>query len=137
MANLIIELGKNQDFYGNKIWKDSDSEEQKTADIFRHISKIMLPPPIADQIPGGYRADGTRRPGTIARILQGGKGIEQGGFQTRTLMQEILRQVGMKITPFDLKTQQRYSEQEKRRALETLLQEKGITKKFERTYIPK
>ena len=45
--NLLKELSRNQNFYGRKIWKDSDSTEKQLKDMFRHMSKTMLPPPIS------------------------------------------------------------------------------------------
>lgn len=135
-ANLLVELAQNKDFYGNSIFKNSDSTDVQLGDVFRHIMKTYLPPMVADQIPGGYRADGTRRPGTIQRIAQP-PNLEAGGSQTRTPMEELLRNVGIKINPVDLETQQNFSERQLKTALETLLQEQGVTKKFEKTFIPK
>lgn len=136
--NIIRELGRNQDFYGNKIVRESDSLEKQLGDVFRHITKLYSPPAIADLIPGGYRTTGERRPGVFTRVAEvEKKGLEAGGAQTRTLTQELLRQVGLKISPIDVELQEKFMESEKRRALETLLGEAGVTKKFERTYIPK
>ncbi len=136
--NILRELGRNQDFYGNKIVKESDTLERQLGDVFRHLVKTYSPPAIADLIPGGYRATGERRPGVITRTAElEKKGIETGGAQTRTLAQELLRQVGLKISPVDVGLQESFMESEKKRALETLLGEEGITKKFEKTYIPK
>jgi len=136
--NIIRELGRNQDFYGNKIVRESDSIEKQLGDVFRHITKTYLPPAISDLIPGGYRTTGERRPGVFKRVTElEKKGLEAGGAQTRTLAQELLRQVGLKISPVDVELQEKFMESEKRKALETLLGETGITRKFERTYIPK
>ena len=136
--NVVRELGKNQDFYGNKIVRESDSIGKQLSDVFRHIVKTYSPPAIADLIPGGYRVTGERRPGVFKRVAEVEmKGLEAGGAQTRTLVQELLRQVGLKISPIDVELQEKFMESEKRKALETLLGETGITKKFERTYIPK
>ena len=52
-------------------------------------------------------------------------------------MQELLRQVGLKITPVDLETQLNFSESERRKALETLLLESGKAAQFKRTFVPK
>lgn len=135
---LVKELGSNQDFFGNKIWKESDSSTQQLGDLMRHLVKTYSPPLVADQIPGGYRKDGSQRPGTVQRIVgQSQQGIESGGFQGRTLAQELFRQVGLKVSPVDLELQQSFMEQEQQQALETLLLEAGILRQFERTYEPK
>jgi hypothetical protein len=135
--NLVRELSKNQDFYGNKIFKESGTIEQQLGDVFRHIVKTYTPPAISDQIPGGYRADGTRREGTLSRVLKTEKGIESGGSQTRNLTEELLRQVGIKTSPVDIELQEKFMESEKKKALETLLGEEGITAQFKKTFIPK
>ncbi|MEK7167515.1 MAG: hypothetical protein AAB791_00755, partial [Patescibacteria group bacterium] len=42
--NLIRELDTNQDFYGNKVVKESDAIEKQLGDVFRHVTKTYLPP---------------------------------------------------------------------------------------------
>ena len=91
-----------------------------------------MPPSIADQIPGGYKADGTRRTKGIMGIA--GAGAEN---QQRTLMQYMLQQVGAKINPINVDIQETYMEWEKKKALQTLLREAGVIKEFTRPYIPK
>lgn len=135
--NLVRELAANQDFFGNKIFKESDTTEKQLADIFRHLIKSYAPPLIGDLLPGGYRTDGTRKLPSFQRTATLEKeGLEAGGAQTRTLIQELLRLVGIKISPVDLEMQIKFMEQEKRRALETLLGEHGITAQFKRTFVP-
>ena len=41
--NLIKELGRNQDFFGNKIWLDSDSQGKQLGDVMRHVTKLFAP----------------------------------------------------------------------------------------------
>src|SRR3990167_721573 len=139
LFGLLKEIGSNQDFFGNKIWKESDSTEKQLGDLMRHLIKTYSPPLIADQIPGGYRADGSKRPSIIQKIIEQRKeqGIESGGLQGRSLSQELLRLVGLKIQPVDLKLQESYSEKERKDALKTMLQEAGVIKKFEIPFIPK
>jgi hypothetical protein len=131
--NVLRELGSNQDFYGNKIWKDSDSSEKQLGDLFRHLLKTYSPPLIADQIPGGYitkgKYKGQRRPTTLERTQMAGEGT-----QYRTLMQEMLRNVGLKVQPIDSQVQDYYMESEKKKALQTLLGEKGVLSKFDIYY---
>jgi len=135
--NLIRELGRNQDFYGNKIIKESDPLEKQIGDVFRHILKTYSPPLISELIPGGYRASGERRPGLYGRIATERGEIETGGTQQRTLFQELLRQVGLKISPVDIELQEKFMENEKKKALETLLKESGEVAEFKKVFVPK
>lgn len=137
LLGTIKELAKNQDFFGNRIWKESDTTEKQLGDIMRHLTKTYMPPLVADQIPGGYRADGKRRPSQIQKVLQKEKGSDFARTQDRTLAQEMLKQVGLKIQPFDLETQARYKDREMKDALTTLLKESGQIAEFTRPFIPK
>lgn len=131
-GGILKELSRNQDFFGNKIWLDSDPQEKQLKDISRYLFKIMSPPIIGDQIPSGYKADGTKTRTQIEKFLLGEEsGIEQGGKQTRTLMQDLLKQAGIKIQPVDIDLQEILSEKNKIKALQTILQEKGQIRKFE------
>jgi hypothetical protein len=136
LMNAVKELSRNQDFYGDKIWKDSDSQEQQLKDIFRYISKSYSPPAIADQIPNGFQTDGTRRPTVTEKIIDPTKAASPTN-QQRTNMEEMLRDVGLKIQPINADVQETYMNWEKTNALQTMLQEAGITKQFQKTYIPK
>ena len=132
-VNIVRELARNQDFYGDKIWKDSDSSEKQLGDIMRHLTKFYSPPLIADQIPGGFMPSGERRIKGIKGALTPKEQIKQ----QRTLMEELLRNVGAKIQPIDVDIQETYMEWEKKKALENLLREAGILKQFEKSYVPK
>jgi hypothetical protein len=131
LFNVIKELSKNEDFYGDKIWQDSDDTYKQLGDIMTYLTKTYMPPPIADQIPGGYKTDGTRRQKGIVGAMQ------PGNTEQRTMREEMLKYVGMKIQPIDADIQESYQEWNKRKALETLLTEKGLLKEFKRTYVPK
>ena len=132
---LVKEISMNRDFYGDKIWKESDPQHKQFGDLFRHLTKTAMPVPISDQIPGGYNAAGEQRQGMIQRALAKEKG--GGSRQQRTLMQEMFRNVGLKLQPVDLELQEYWAEQGQMEELQVLLQEAGILKKFERYYIPK
>lgn len=132
LFNVIKELSRNQDFYGDKIWRDSDDTYKQLGDIMRHLTKTYMPPLVSDQIPGGYMVSGERRIKGIGGALT----KEQEIKQQRTLAQEMLRNMGIKIQPIDVDIQETYMEWEKRKALETLLKEKGVIKEFKRTYVP-
>lgn len=133
LINLITEIGKNQDFYGNKIWKDSDPSERQLGDLMRHVSKTYLPPLVADQIPGGYDSKGQRTQRGVVGALK----PKEREDQQRTLMQEMLRNVGIKINPVDVDIQETFQEWNKKKALETLLIENGFLNEINKTYIPK
>ena len=134
--NLIKELGKNQDFYGNKIFKDSNETEQQLTDILFYLAKFYLPPMVGDQIPSGYRNDNEKRPAQWQQILEGDTGTESGRAQARTLSQHLLRAIGLKINPVDLKTQASFAEWEMEKALRTLLKEEGEVAEFTRPFVP-
>lgn len=135
-VNLIPELKDNRDFYGDQIFQNSDPLPKQLGDIFRHLVKTMAPPLLADQIPGGYREDGTRRPGVIERVRLAEKG-EERGRSYRRLSQELLRNVGIKIDPFDLELQQRFSQGGLEKALTTLLKERGVIREFTQPFTPR
>lgn len=135
--NVIKELAKNQDFFGNRIFRESDDIEDQLGDIFRHLIKTYAPPAVADQIPGGYRKGDERKPAQWQKLFTEDTGIETGGVQGRTLAQELLKQAGIKIQPVDLEQQARFAELEKERALKTLLGEEGVIAEFTRPFIPK
>jgi len=132
LFQFIKEITRNQDFYGDKIWNEGDSTDKQLGDLMRHTTKTYLPPLVGDQIPGGHKSDGTRRQKGIA----GATGATAEN-QQRTLMQEMLRNVGAKIQPIDADIQEMYQEWNKKKALKTFLEEKGELKKYEINYIPK
>ena len=138
LLQTIKEIGRNQDFRGDKIVRDGDSPEKQGADLFRHLTKIMLPPLAGEQIWGGITKTGERRPGKISGILQQEKRAAEGKeVFGRTGMSELLRNVGLKADPVDLELQEQFMDREKREALETLLKEYGEIKEFSRPFIPK
>lgn len=132
--NTIIELSTNQDFYGNKIYKESDDSVKQSADIARHLFKFMAPPLVGEQLPGGYRPDGSQQPSATTKVIEKAQGISGEGKQTRTITEEALRQVGIKINPVDLQTQQYWSDQMKTKAIQTFLEEEGEGRGFEIFY---
>jgi len=128
----ISSLAKNKDFYGNKIWKDTDNSEKQLKDLMTYITKVMAPPLVGDQLPGGYNEKGERQ----QRGIVGAMG-EVDDTTKRNLTQELLRNVGAKIQPIDADIQETYIEWNKKKALERLLLENGVLNKFEKTYVPK
>ena len=57
--------------------------------------------------------------------------------QKRNLMEELLRNVGVKIQPIDADIQETFGEWNRKKALTTLLLENGVLKNYNRAYIPK
>ncbi len=131
--NLVSEMGKNQDFFGNKIWKDSDPSDKQLGDLLRHVTKTYAPPLVADQLPGGYNKSGER----TQRGFVGAVGEKERPDQRRTLMQELLRTVGAKVQPIDVDIQESFQEWNTKKGLETLLRENQVGKDFNKFYIPK
>lgn len=129
---LVSELSKNQDFYGDKIWRESDSTEKQLGDLMRHLTKSYAPPLLSDQLPGGYNEKGEKQQRGIVGATQA-----SDENQKRNLMQELLRNVGAKVQPIDADIQETYQEWNKKKALQNLLIERGVLNQFQRTYIPK
>ena len=131
--NLIKELSRNQNFYGRKIWLDSDSTDKQQKDILKHISKTFLPPIVADMIPSGYNTKGEEVVSGLRKTLTPG----EKSAQQRTIGQEITKQFGMKIQPVDVDLQETMQEWNKKKAMSTMLREQGVLKEFSTNYIPK
>lgn len=131
VTNLAKELSSNRDFFGNKIFKDSDSVTKQLADTSNHIIKTFAPPWLSDQLPGGYKESGERQQGGLI----GTKSADSTN-QRRNIYQEILRNMGAKILPIDSEIQESIQESTRKKALRNLLQENGVVKEFSRTYQP-
>ena len=93
------------------------------------ILKTLLPPLVADQIPGGHKWSGERRQKGIIGIK-----TASAENQQRTLMQEMLRNVGAKIQPINVDMQESIQEWNKKKALKSLLKEKNILGEMDITY---
>ena len=130
---LVTELGKNKDFYGNSIWKESDPLEKQTADIMRHLTKTMAPPLIADEIPGGYNSKGVQQ----QKGIRGALTPKDKENQQRTVMQELLRNVGAKVQPIDKDIQEGFQEFNKKKQMQALLLENGVLNSTNINYVPK
>lgn len=129
---IVGDLYRNKNFYGNKIWKDSDPSEKQLKDLMVYLTKTIAPPPVADQLHNGYNEKGEKqRAGFV-----GATGASEEN-QKRTITQELLRNVGAKIQPIDADIQETYQEWNKKKALQNLLLENGVLSNFTNTYIPK
>src|SRR3990167_8821252 len=138
-VDIARRIWKNQDFFGNKVFKESDNPEKQIWDVSKYIIKTFAPPAVADAIPSGYRIGGEKAPSKFQKIGEEGRReeVEQGRFGRRTQLQELLGYTGLKISPFDLETQAGYSEKDKIKALTTLLLERGEIREFKSPFVPK
>ena len=116
---LVSELGKNKDYYGNKIWRDSDDSATQLGDLMRHITKSYIPPLIGDQIPGGYNDKGERQYRGVAGAMKNEQDPETIA-QKRNLQQELLRMVGAKVQPIDADLGETYQEWNRKKALQSI-----------------
>ena len=133
VLNTIKELSRNQNFYGRSIWRDSDTTEKQLQDISKYLSKAILPPAVADQIPSGYDSKGNSVTVGVNKALT----ETQKDNQQRTITEELLRNVGIKIQPVDVDIQETMNEWNKKKALGTLLRERGILNTGYYNYVPK
>lgn len=131
--NFIKEIMNNQDFYGNKILRESDPVEKQISDVTRHLMKTFVPPWLADQMPGGYGQDGTRIPTGFDKITDPNKRTQQ----TRTFAQEISKYLGFKVQPFDAEVQSSINESNKKKGLRQLLLDNNVVANYSNVYQPK
>jgi len=129
--NLLKELAKNQDFSGNRIWKETDSPEQQRIDMAAHVMQLFAPPWVADQMPKGYNESGERQYSGFVKAATADEGNTR-----RTMYQEMLRLGGFKLQPVDQEIQDSINEFNKKKALQKLLQDNGVVKDFSRVYVP-
>lgn len=133
VANLIKELANNQDFYGNRIVKETDPMETQVMDLSNHVAKTFLPPWVSDQMPAGYNDKGERSisPGIVRAATEGGVG------QKRNLLEDIFKYAGFKVQPVDEEVQSSINEFNKKKGLQRLLQDNGLVSDFSKVYQPK
>lgn len=131
--NVIKELMRNQTFSGTRIWKDTDSLPQQLSDMNIHLLRTMSPPWMGDQLPGGYNTAGERVSTGFAKSLEQGTDPNQ----RRTFIQELFKNIGLKVTPFDVQVQESINDYNKQKGLRQLLQDNGVAKDFSRVYQPK
>lgn len=132
MLALLGDLSKNQDFYGNKIFKDSDPTYRQLADVANYVGKLMSPPIIADQMPGGYNTKGERVSTGIAKSTQA-----KTGNESLNMYENMLKYIGLKVQPVDAQIQSSINEHNTKTGLQTLLKEHGVGADFSSFYIPK
>ena len=131
--NVIKEMMRNQTFSGQRIWKESDPVARQLADLNTHLLRTMSPPWMGDQLPGGYNDAGERVSTGFARTLEEGTDPNQ----RRTFIQELFKNIGLKVTPFDVDVQESINDYNKSKGLQSLLKDSGVVKDFSRVYQPK
>lgn len=133
VLQTIKELSQNKTFSGYKIFNESDDLDTALADIFVHVSKLGMPPAVAEQFPKGYRENGDREFGTATNKLLS----SDLGPSERTLYQEMFRQIGLTVSPYDLDSKERGLKYEQKRQLQQLLVQNGVLNEFTNPYLPK
>ncbi len=122
----VGDLYSNTDFFGEPIIKASSTEPHEAGrDILVYLTKQFAPPPLTL---------------TPERILQATQisGMSEAEIGTkRTITQEILRNFGLKVTPFNLRQEQSRREREAREELTKLLEEEDVIATFKRGFIPR
>ena len=134
-VNILREIWLNKDFSGKQIYKKTDDPDKQTMDMAKYVLKTFAPPIISDAIPTGYEENGTPTPSKFEKI-SGGTLEQQREYGRRTTDQEIMRYFGYKIDPLDLEKQMGYTEKNKVKALQTLLDEKGGIQMYQSPFIP-
>ena len=130
--NVIKEIMRNQTFSGQRIWRGSDSLPRQLSDLNIHLVRTMSPPWMGDQLPGGYNDVGERVSTGFARSLEEGTDPNQ----RRTFIQELFKNIGLKVTPFEVDVQESINDYNKSKGLQNLLKDYGY-KDFSRVYQPK
>jgi hypothetical protein len=148
--NAIMQLGKNKDFFGNKIVKDSSTEPaEQGKDIFQYLLKFYSPSLLEGSIETLFNADRREEVG-LKGLLPGRLGVsikmeEQGGTEiinqmktTRTATQELLRAfLGLKVTPFNIDKEMSRRDAELRKKLQQILIDEGLLREFTIPFVPK
>ena len=126
LFNILGELYSNKNFFGEEIIKANHTDPLEIGtDILSYLTKAYGPPPFTDT------------PGRIKTALSLGKIPKDEINQKRTLSEEILRNFGLKVQPYDLEQQKRGRKFESIEAASSFLKAEGLVKDFTRVYIPK
>lgn len=135
VLQTIKELSSNRTFTGHKIFLESDDRDTVIADMAIHVSKLVMPPMVAEQMPQGYQDDGTRIMGKASKFL--GTNTQDLGPSERTFYQEMFRLAGMGVQPYDLESKQSALEYRRKAALTQLLVQNDVLGEFSNPYLPK
>jgi len=124
--NIIGELYRNEDFFGNPIVKaKSDNGVTIGVDILSYMAKQYGPPPFVDT------------PQRLVTSAQLDKLTSAQRGSKRTITEEILRNFGLKVKPFVNEQEKARRDRETKNAIQQLLGEEGIVREFQIPFIPK
>lgn len=137
VLQMVSELAKNKTFSGNKVFNESDDTPTVIADISAHIMKTSIPGPIKDTMSDGYAKDGTRVPPRIGTDKFMKTNTQDLGPGERSFYQETFRLLGMGATPYELNSKEAALAYRQQENLTQLLQQKGVLKTFQASYLPK
>ena len=130
--SIIKELGSNRDFMGNKIVRETDSFDQQVFDYTQYLLKVALPPPLAAQVPVGYKKNNEPVGAGILQSIQAAEDPQQ----KETLNQELMSYLGAKIRPFDEEIQSSMNEYNRKQDLQKLLVENGMLAEYRNVFDP-
>jgi hypothetical protein len=130
---VLKELTRNETFTGEQIFKASDSTEQVTTDITRHLMRTFAPPWVASNLSPGYDPrTGEKKQGALA----GSSEADRTNLK-KTTEQQMLSYLGLGATPMQADINASFKEWNQKKGLQTLLLENNIIENFSRNYIPK
>ncbi len=136
VLQTIKELSRNETFSGRRIFNESDDMDTVIRDVFMHVSKLLLPPVVADQLPQGYDSNGYMKFKDTSPLKRFGDASQDRGANERSFTQEAFRLIGANVQPFDLESRQRQFEYRRKKALQKMLAEKGVLREFDSVYVP-
>lgn len=136
VLNFVKEISKNETFYGNKIFKEGMSTEDKLARIGFRLAGLVTPSILRENIiPDGYDRDGNLVfvgiTGQITKKLSGR--VEEDP----NYWQYVMKNLALKTQSFNLERAKTNQEYAKREALTKVLVDNGVLREFNRAYLPK
>lgn len=139
ILNLIAELAENKDFFGQDIIKgDSTNTAEIGMDVMRHLVTTLGPAGPAGEVISEAlgKPSATRKSFEFAQDVSKDPSIAQERG-ARTPGQEAMRQIGLKVTPFNTPQEQKKRLREIKLKLNTIAEGLGIRKKFTKSFKPK
>ena len=126
MKNISPKNYLEGNFFGEEIIKANHTDPLEVGiDIVNYLAKAYGPPPFTDT------------PQRIKTALELSKLPKDKINQKRTIIQEIIRNFGLKVQPYDLQQQKTARKFETLEAASSFLKAEGLVKDFTRVYIPK
>lgn len=134
LFNTVAEIAANKDFFGEPIVKPTSIEpEQQGLDLLQYIAKFYLPPSVMDFPMRLVQSAEFEKQAPEEQKME-----ELGIRQTKTVAQEAMRGLlGIKVQPINQQLQATMADKDKRKALESFLEAKGIIAQFKTPFVPK